>query len=128
MATENLLPINGHSSFSFSPRDLIAIGYRHKRPVVISFCAILLGAVLAAVFQPSEYQASTKFLIERERMDFLGPIVSPGQEAQVMMRGEVTEEQLNSEVELLNSEDVLRQVVLACGLHERKSLTDVFFR
>jgi uncharacterized protein involved in exopolysaccharide biosynthesis len=51
----------------------------------------------------------------------MDPIVSPGQDAAIV-RAEVTEEQLNSEVELLQSEDVLQQVVLAAGLHQRRSL------
>jgi uncharacterized protein involved in exopolysaccharide biosynthesis len=45
----------------------------------------------------------------------------------MMFRGEVTEEELNSEVELLQSEDVLRQVVLTCGLQHRKSLIAAIF-
>lgn len=108
------------SSFSFSSRDLIAIGFRHKRTIVITFCAILLGAVLAAIFVPADYQASTKFLIERSRMD---PIVSPGQSASTP-RADVTEEELNSEVELLQSDDVLRQVVVSTGLDKRRTYLD----
>ena len=64
MTDQNPISTNGHSSpYSFSSRDLIAIGFRHKRPILITVCAILLGAGLAAVVQPAEYQASTKFLI-----------------------------------------------------------------
>ena len=119
MTTQNSIPNDGRGSFSsFSPRDLIAIGFRHKSAILVTFCAILLGAAVAAVIQPAQYQASTEFLIERARMD---PIVSPGQDAAVA-RAEVTEEELNSEVELLQSEDVLRQVVLAAGLQHRSLL------
>jgi uncharacterized protein involved in exopolysaccharide biosynthesis len=106
------------SSSSFTWRDLIAIGFRYKRPMLITFGAVFLGALLAAVFQPAEYQASTKFLIERARMD---PVVSAGQD-QEMIRPEVTEEELNSEVELLQSDDVLRQVVVSTGLDNHRSL------
>jgi len=73
---------------------------------------------LAALVQPAEYQATTKFLIEHQRVD---PIVSPDQDARVI-RLEVPEEELNSEVELLQDGDVLRQVVLASGLHQRRPL------
>jgi uncharacterized protein involved in exopolysaccharide biosynthesis len=120
MTTQNTTSnSNGQSAFSsFSSRDLIAIGFRHKRAIVITFCAILLGALLATIVQPAEYQASTKFLIERSRMD---PIVSAGQDTK-LVRSDVTEEELNSEVELLQSEDVLRQVVVASGLYQRKTL------
>lgn len=105
---------------SFSSRDLIAIGFRQKRTIVITFCAVLLGAAIAALVTPPDYQASTKFLIERARMD---PVVSPGQD-QTQPRSEVTEEEMNSEVELLQSDDVMRQVVQAAGLNKHKGLFD----
>src|SRR5580658_7620943 len=110
-------PVNGKAAFSFSLRDVLTIVFRHKRVVVLSFLGILTGAVLAAVFTPAEYRASTKFLIERERLD---PVISPGQSTPTEARGEVTEEELNSEVELIKSADVLRQVVVSCGLDRGK--------
>ena len=109
---------------SFSVRDFIAVGFRHKRAVTLCFSGILLGTILGAIFLPPLYKSSTKFLIEHERMD---PVASPGQGAQTMVRPPVTEEELNSEVELLKSEDVLRQVVLANGLQHRKSLSWYIF-
>src|SRR5580658_8153103 len=127
MTTQNSMPTGGQGSFSslssFSSRDLIAIGFRQKRTIVIAFLAILLGAGVAALVTPPDYQSSTKFLIERARMD---PVVSPGQD-QGMVRSEVTEEELNSEVELLQSDDVMRQVVVATGLHKHKHLLDYIY-
>ncbi|HXM64753.1 MAG TPA: GumC family protein [Terriglobales bacterium] len=108
-------------SSRFSVRDLLAIGFRHKRTALICFFGILMGAVLVAVLQPAQYRATTKFLVDRERQD---PVVSPEQSAPVVMRNEVTEEELNSEIELLQSEDVLRQVVVSCGLDHGKSLRE----
>jgi uncharacterized protein involved in exopolysaccharide biosynthesis len=116
--------VNSKAAFGFSLRDVVAIVFRHKRVVVLSFFGILTGAVLAAVLHPPEYRASTKFLIERERLD---PVISPGQSTPPESRGEVTEEELNSEVELIESADVLRQVVVSCGLHQKKSLLASLF-
>jgi uncharacterized protein involved in exopolysaccharide biosynthesis len=117
-------PVSGKAAFGFSLRDVLTILFRHKRVVVLSFLGILTGAVLAAVFHAPEYRASTKFLIERERLD---PVISPGQSTPAEARSEVTEEELNSEVELIESADVLRQVVVSCGLHQKKSfLTSLF--
>ncbi len=118
MNSNDLDPVNGQATFSFSLRDLLTILFRHKRIVVLSFLGIIAGAVLAAVLRPPEYGASTKFLIERERLD---PVISPGQSTPPESRGEVTEEELNSEVELIESADVLRQVVVSCGLDQKKS-------
>ena len=77
-----------------------------------------MGTVLAVILMPADYQGSTKFLIERARMD---PVVSSGHEAGAV-KSEVTEEELNSEVELLKSDDVMRQVVVAAGLNQHKSM------
>lgn len=112
------------SSFGFRPRDVLAIGFRHKRAVVLCFLGIFLGGVIAALLQSKQYVASTKFLIERERID---PVISPGANSSPTLPGEVTEEELNSEVELMESPDVLRQVAVACGLHERRSLLSYVF-
>jgi uncharacterized protein involved in exopolysaccharide biosynthesis len=118
MTTQESRLTNGHNSYPFSWRDLVAIGFRHKRPVLIIFFAILLGAVLAALIQPAEYKATTKFLIEHQRVD---PIVSADKDTGVV-RLDVPEEELNSEVELLQSGDVLQNVVLASGLHQHRTL------
>ena len=104
---------DAQGSYSFSTRDLIAIGFRQKRAIVITFWSLLAGAILAAVMMPADYQASTKFLIERSRID---PVVSAGHDAE-SIKTDVTEEELNSEVELIKSDDVLRQVVVATGLN-----------
>jgi uncharacterized protein involved in exopolysaccharide biosynthesis len=124
MNDRDLIPVYERGTFSFSLRDLVAIGFRHKRTATLCFFGILLGAVLVAAFQPAQYRATTKFLVDRDRQD---PIVSPEQSAPILVRSEVTEEELNSEIELLQSEDVLRQVVISNGLDQRKSLREYVF-
>ena len=109
----------GYRSFSISAKDIVAIGFRRKRIIVVTFSAIALGAALLGIFSPASYQAHTKLLVKRERVD---PVITPGQDAPVVMHDDVTEEELNSEVELLEGDDVLRQVVIATGLHSRHSL------
>ena len=118
MTTQNFNTRDTQASYSFSMRDLIAIGFRQKRAVVVAFCSLLMGTILAVILMPADYQGSTKFLIERARMD---PVVSSGHEAGAV-KSEVTEEELNSEVELLKSDDVMRQVVVAAGLNQHKSM------
>src|SRR5712691_7562959 len=108
---------NGNSAFTISAKDIVGIGFRHKRMMIVCFSAICLGAALVAILLPASYKAHTKLLLKRERID---PVVSPGQEAPVL-HDDVSQEDLNSEVELLESDDVLRQVVVACGLQKRHS-------
>jgi uncharacterized protein involved in exopolysaccharide biosynthesis len=124
MNDRDFIITNERFNSRFSMRDLLAIVFRHKRTATICFFGILLGAVLVAIFQPPQYRATVKFLVDRDRQD---PVVSPEQSVPIVMRNDVTEEELNSEIELLQSEDVLRQVVISCGLDRRKALREYIF-
>jgi uncharacterized protein involved in exopolysaccharide biosynthesis len=104
---------------SISAKDILAIGFRHKQLMAISFLSVVLGAILVAMFWPSSYEAHTKLLVSKERFD---PVVTPGHENSVALSEDVKVEELNSEAELLQSDDVLRQVVLANGLQNRRCL------
>jgi uncharacterized protein involved in exopolysaccharide biosynthesis len=108
---------------SFTLRDLISIAYRQKRILALSFSGMFIGVITAALLFPAEYEASTKFLVKHERMD---PVVSPEQNASVLFRDTVGEEEINSEVELIQSSDVLRNVVLECALDQHHVLMDYF--
>ncbi|MBZ5571461.1 MAG: hypothetical protein LAO09_06235 [Acidobacteriia bacterium] len=104
---ELMLPGNTARS-TFTTRDLLAMLFRHKRTAVVCFAGILLGTALAIVFNP--YRATTKFLVHHERVD---PVVTAEQNSAMSRRPEVTEDEINSEIELMKSGDVLRDVVLA---------------
>jgi uncharacterized protein involved in exopolysaccharide biosynthesis len=107
-------------AFQLNLKDVLAAVFRYKRTAALCFFGILTGAILVAVFQPAQYSASTKFLVGEGRVD---PVVTT--EANVMAQVKpVTEEDLNSEIELLRSPDVLSQVVVACGLDAHKGRLD----
>jgi uncharacterized protein involved in exopolysaccharide biosynthesis len=107
---------DGSGVHSPTLRDLFAIIFRHRRLMALSFFGILLGAILAGVLQPNRYEAGMKILVKRERVD---PVVTSEASAQSQFALGVTEEELNSEVELLKSRDMLEQVVLACALQQQ---------
>src|SRR5579859_3889664 len=97
-------------------RDVAAVFFRQKRLFAISFVAIAATGILYSVFFPS-YKAEMKVLLRRGRID---PAVSPTPTAApAFEHDEITEEELNSEVELLHDEDLLRQVVLDTGLAQK---------
>jgi uncharacterized protein involved in exopolysaccharide biosynthesis len=100
-------------------RDLAAVGFRHGRLIAIVFFGVLIGGTLAGLFLPSTYESEMKLLVQRERVD---PLVSAQPTAPPQpSRGLLTEEELNSEVELLQSQDLLEKVVITLSLHEQKS-------
>jgi uncharacterized protein involved in exopolysaccharide biosynthesis len=108
---------------SFTLKDFVAIGFRHKRVMALCFLGVFAGAMLPALLLHSTYRAETKLLVKKERLD---PVVTPEQSAPMMFKDTISEEELNSEAELVGSEDVLRKVVLDCGLDKKKSLMAVF--
>ncbi|HEY6442161.1 MAG TPA: Wzz/FepE/Etk N-terminal domain-containing protein [Candidatus Acidoferrales bacterium] len=96
-------------------RDLAAPIFRQRRLASFIFVGILAGAVVSALFVSRNYQAEMKILVNRDRTD---PVVSPNPtetSASAPMPA-VSEEDINSEVELLKSRDLIESVVLKCGL------------
>ncbi|MFZ0803662.1 MAG: hypothetical protein WBQ09_04410 [Terriglobales bacterium] len=107
---------------TFTTRDLVAMGFRHRKALLISFFAVLVGTAITAEIMP-RYEAHTEILVHRERVD---PVVSAQSGSPMVVNDFVTEEQMNSEAELLKSDDVLRPVVLSMGL-DKEQLQSLFF-
>jgi uncharacterized protein involved in exopolysaccharide biosynthesis len=89
-------------------RELAQVLFRQRRVFVCVFATVVV-ATLVYVFAGARYEAQMTVLVRRGRAD--AP-VSAGENAPLdLTRVAMTEEELNSEVELLRDEDVLRQVV-----------------
>jgi len=99
-------------------RDIVTPVFRHRRVTIVTFVILLLGAILAAILIPNNYEAEMKILVKHERVD---TAVSAGRDSALANPGDVTEEEINSEVELLKSRDLLEKVVIACNLQEERS-------
>src|SRR5271163_202072 len=108
-------PNNNSPEMTLTMRDVVMPVFRQRRLVALTFLGIFVGAMLGAVLLPRKYEAEMKILVNRERVDAVvtpdpdnvnGPGIVPA----------VSEEDLNSEVELIKSRDLLERVVLTCGL------------
>lgn len=86
---------------------------RHRLVALLVFTCVFAAVIGSVSLMPSEYEASMKLLVKRERMD---PVMTPSSQASSQAGNEVSEEELNSEVELLQGRDLLEQVVVAVGL------------
>lgn len=115
---ESKLIVRESSSLARMPevRDFVAMGFRHKKLLAGVFLGVVALGVLAAFLMPA-YRSEMKLLVKRER---LYPVVS-AEDKPAMQREGLTEEEINSEVELLKSEGLLRNVVLANGVHNQTS-------
>ena len=92
--------------------------FRHKRLMIVSFLLIALASIFVALVVSNTYEAHMEVLVNRERVD---PVVTTETTSQVLIPASaVTEEEINSEAELLRSRDVLEKVVLENGLEEKE--------
>jgi len=97
-------------------RELAAVLFR-QRGVFVCASVLVLSVVLLYVFAGARYEAEMKILVRRGRAD--AP-VSAGENAPLdLTRVAMTEEELNSEVELLRDDDVLHRVIEENGVHGR---------
>ena len=103
-----MIPKNQVNESVFSLREAVAVIFRRKRMIVGVFLAVfsLVGGV--TVLLPNQYEARTKILVKNSRADV---IVSPEQTNKTTSTGEVSELQVNSEIELIQSRDLLEAVV-----------------
>jgi uncharacterized protein involved in exopolysaccharide biosynthesis len=122
MEQDALITQEGSYQLGPSVRDIVSAGFRHRRAGVVTFICALILLLAFAFVGPRTYHSDIKILVKTGRVD---PVVTAEQQQPVNLGPEnVTEEQLNSEVELLKSEDVLRKVVVAAGLQHRSSWLD----
>lgn len=101
-------------------RDAVMPLFRRRSLAAIIFAGIFFGALLGGILAPRQYEAEMKILVNHSRVD---AVVTPDADGESTAAAvvQVSEEDLNSEVELLKSRDLLEQVVLACGLASQNS-------
>jgi uncharacterized protein involved in exopolysaccharide biosynthesis len=89
-------------------RDILAVVFRQRRLGLTSFVVVFVAVLGYGLLAPS-YQAHMNVLVRRGRVD---PLVTPAPTPSPMFqKDEITEEELNSQVELLRDEEILRTVV-----------------
>jgi uncharacterized protein involved in exopolysaccharide biosynthesis len=94
-------------------RDFMAVGFRQRRLVIQIFLGLFSIVALFAFLLPKKFVAQMKILVRHERVE---PVVSPERESPVQWPAQVSEEELQSEAELIKSRDLLGTVIVACDL------------
>lgn len=93
-------------------RDVMAVFFRQRRPLLISFGLIFALLLSYGLFHPV-YEAHMKLLLRRGRMD---PVISPQASPSLDGHEGISEEELNSEAELIRDEDLLREIAESSGV------------
>jgi capsular polysaccharide biosynthesis protein len=92
---------------------------RQKGVIVSVFLVIAAITTAFTLLSPKKYEAHMKVLVKRERQE---PVVSSDGSGAVV-RAEVSEEDVNSEIDLLSNGEVLREVASAISCTTAKSRT-----
>jgi uncharacterized protein involved in exopolysaccharide biosynthesis len=132
MLDRQVLEMNSRSSnrrdfATFSLRDLAAPLFRRKRVLIVTLLVVFAGVILAGIMVPAEFTSHMAVLVSRERLD---PLVTSEANTQTLnASSSLSEGEINSEVALLKSSDVLEKVVFANGLQNphRGFLTRILF-
>lgn len=106
----------GLAGNSISIRDGAVAVFRRKVVVLFIFLAVVLGTAVITFLLPNKYDSRMKILVKNQRVDVaITPEQTNGSTASAV-DNEVSENQINSEIELLTSKDLLTQVVTDTGL------------
>jgi uncharacterized protein involved in exopolysaccharide biosynthesis len=104
---------------ALSLRDTLAPIFRHKRLVLGVFGGVFVCCVWVAWFWVSEYYvAKMQVIVEQDRSD---PTISAGQDAAVVTNRAPSPDVVNSEIALLQGQDLMREVAETCGFADRSS-------
>jgi uncharacterized protein involved in exopolysaccharide biosynthesis len=91
----------------FSPRDLLRILFKRKTSILIFYGAMVFVAALYCFFWPPTYEASVRFLVKHTREE---PLISSDlQSVRMISRQAVTENDLNTEMDVLQSQNVVEK-------------------
>jgi uncharacterized protein involved in exopolysaccharide biosynthesis len=106
---------------TISLTDIVAILRRRRTQILATFLAVVALVAVVTLVMPKQYETRMKVLVKNERVD---TIVSADPNGASGYRGEVSEAQINSEIELLTGNNLLRQVVVKSGLDRRQNVPD----
>jgi uncharacterized protein involved in exopolysaccharide biosynthesis len=107
-------------------RDFLAMLSRQRRIAVAAFIIVFCGAIIFGLLLSDRYEASMEIMVEQSQLRRAEPVMTGGADAQPIVNESSSnaDETLNSEIALLRSDDVLRQVVTTTGLESRNGLWD----
>jgi len=89
---------------------------RHFKLFLAAFTFTFVVVAAIVMLLPTRYESEMKLLVNNERQDL---VITPQDDRHTIQSQELTEVRLNSEIELLKSQDVLRKVVMKTDLsHE----------
>jgi uncharacterized protein involved in exopolysaccharide biosynthesis len=104
---------------SLSIRDAQMFLVRRRKLIIILFILTFGLVALITFLTPEEYESHMKLLVKNDRADL---VISPdGRSNADLHSSELSETEMNSEIELMRSNDIMHDVVVRCRLDQRNS-------
>ncbi|MCI0692489.1 hypothetical protein L0337_10865 [candidate division KSB1 bacterium] len=113
-AAETSPPEQIYPALSF--KDVVAMIYRRRWLALTLFSAIFLIVAVFTLLQPSIYATRAQLLFKKERIN---TVVSPSEAAASEGKPQLSEEALNSEIEILKSSTLMREVLRRDQLYQQ---------
>lgn len=96
--------------------DLLSALLSRKRLLCGIYFTIVCAGMIITFLLPPTYESAMKILVARDRID---PQVTPADKNSDVLRSEFTDEEFNSEIEILQSHAVVENVVRQLGLDKQ---------
>lgn len=106
-----------NTSTAISVFDVADVLRRRRFHILATFVLVTAVAVAGTLLMPKQYEAQMKVLVKNDRPQM---VISPDRNETPEYHGEIGEAEINSEIELLTSNNILHQVVSKCGLDRRQ--------
>jgi len=106
----------GFGNNPISLREGAGALFRRRMLVLFTFLVVVTGTILVTLLLPNRYDSRMKILVKNQRVDVAITAQDTSGMNSPTVENEVSENQINSEIELLTSKDLLNQVVKETGL------------
>jgi uncharacterized protein involved in exopolysaccharide biosynthesis len=105
--------------------NLVAMLARQRGIAFASFALVFGGAILFGLLLSDRYESHMQILVEQSQLRRAEPVATGGSNDQTIVNQQAAGDQtLNSEIAILTSNDVMRQVVAVCGLDAHPGLKE----
>jgi uncharacterized protein involved in exopolysaccharide biosynthesis len=99
---------SGADHESSSIRPLVEAGFRHRRLWLFVVLSVIATTLVATLVAPRQYQSEMNILVQNARGNYQ---ITPQRNTGTVTVNDVTEEQINSEIEILGSRSLANIVV-----------------
>lgn len=100
-------------------RELLTVFFRNRRLIKIVFWSTFIGVTLGVVLFGIKYEAETEILVKHRRADEVFSTDASDRD-QMSSTDVPTEREINTEISLLKSGDLMAEIAKDCGLDQRE--------